>query len=517
MEIRSPAPWRTSLAEDSLIDFCQQAWPVVEPATPLIWNWHLSAICDHLNAITTGQIRNLIINIPPGFMKSLAVCVFWPAWEWIKTPHRRWLFASYSGSLSVRDSLRCRRLIASDWYQARWSDEFAITDDQDAKIKFENDKTGFRIATSVGGTGTGERANRVIADDPHNVKERESDVKRASVLDWWDQAFSNRQCDYQTDARVVIHQRVHEKDLTGHLLARDSDYIHLCLPTEFEPSRRCITNIRWENAEGTLEDGWKDPRITENDLLFPQRFGPSEVAEAKLTLGPTGYAAQHQQSPVAAGGNRFKSRYFRYWKDAGDLYQLIDGDKTHASQKKDCWRFATMDPAGTDGDQNDHACYTVIQVWDVTPESDMLLVHQYREQVETPEVVNAALDIARRFSISMLAVEKNGLGLGVVQTILRSGVAVYAINATGSKEARSETAEIRLAAGKVYFPHESPYLVELERELLLFPNGEYCDQVDALSHSAAMVQERHGAPQSLTEPKSTANYPVPAGHTRRAF
>src|SRR5207253_2763107 len=117
--------------------------------------------------------------------KSLLVSVFWPMWEWTTHPSRRWLFASYAQTLSIRDSLKCRRLIQSDWYQARWGHKFALTSDQNAKVRFDNDATGYRLATSVGGVGTGEGGDRIVVDDPHNVLEAESDAVRKGTLLWW--------------------------------------------------------------------------------------------------------------------------------------------------------------------------------------------------------------------------------------------------------------------------------------------------------------------------------------------
>ena len=495
---------RRARCERSLRYFAKQAWHVVEPVTPLMWGLHMDAVCDHLEAVTRGQIQNLIINIPPGHAKSLLTGVFWPAWEWILSPHQRWLFASYSGTLSVRDSVKCRRLIQSQWYQRRWSKNFSLCDDQNAKLKFENNKTGYRIATSVGGTGTGERASRVVSDDPHNVVDRESDSMREAVIQWWDEAFSNRVADSRNDARVIIHQRLHEKDLTGHLLARaDHGYEHLCLPTEYDPARRSVTKI------------WQDWRTKEGELLFPARFGPKQVAEAKMTLGPTGYAGQHMQLPNPAGGNRFKSSYFRYWTDHGEFYKLIGGGMEKIVVKSDCWVFAAMDPAGSEKGVQDKACYTVIQVWAVTLQADMLLLHQYREKVETPEVANAGADICRRYNTLFMAVEKNGIGLGVVQNLNLTGIAIYPVTATTNKEARSETAEIRFAAGKVYFQQDAVYNFELENELMKFPNGEYADAVDCTSWAAIVVQQRHGAP--TTEQPVATGYAPPMGQFKRTW
>lgn len=482
----------------SLSDFIRQAWHVVEPATPFIPGRHLDLIVQHLEAVTHGQIRQLLINIPPRHMKSLAVSVFWPVWEWITWPHRRFLYASYAQSLSVRDAVRSRRLIESHWFQSRWRDRFALCGDQNQKMRYDNDKGGCRIATSVDGSATGEGGDRVVADDPHNVTERESNAIRSATLEWWDQTMSTRLNDPKTGARIIVMQRVHEKDLSGHVIEQRG-YVHLFLPAEFEPGRKCVTSI---------DADW---RTKEGDLLWPARFTESEIVDFKLRLGPAGYAGQFQQRPAPAGGNRFKQEWFRYYRriDAVPasprprvpvsfyILQHPDGTERRVAAS-DCHRFAVMDPAGSEPDQNTRPCYTVIQVWDVTPGHDMLLVHQYRAQVQTPDATEAAERIARQFEVEYLGVEKDGMGLGIVQTLKRRGITIKPIKARGSKEARSETAEIRMAAGQVYFPAGADFLWELEQELIHFPKGEYCDQIDALAHAARLVQQR--TPMGSSDP-----------------
>lgn len=524
-------------------DFIRQAWPIVEPATPFIKGRHLDAIVKHLEAVTRGDIRQLLINIPPRHMKSLAVSVFWPVWEWITHPHRRWLYASYAQSLSIRDAVRSRRLIESHWFQSRWRDRFALCGDQNQKMRYDNDRGGCRIATSVEGSATGEGGDRVVADDPHNVTERESDAIRTATLEWWDQTMSTRLNDPRSGARIIVMQRVHEKDLSAHVMEQGG-YVHLFLPAEFEPGRKCVTSLPWE-----------DWRTDENQLLWPERITQSEISDFKLRLGPAGYAGQFQQRPTPAGGNRFKAEWFRYYtiaaqtgrtcsatppagpcaddvetegskpdlrdraaphpalrarggtgQDAPVAYRLAQPTGiTQSVRSSDCHRFAVMDPAGSEPAQNSRPCYTVIQVWDITPAHDMLLVHQYRTQVQTPDATDAAERIARQFQVEFLGVEKDGIGLGIVQTLKRRGITIKPIKARGSKEARSETAEIRMAAGQIYFPQGTDFLWDLEQELIQFPMSDYCDQVDALAHAARLVQQR--TPMGASVPTPDENVP----------
>src|SRR5215472_12763100 len=208
----------TELASRSLREFVRQAWHVVEPSTPFVPGWHIDAIIEHLEAVTRGQIRNLLINVPPRHMKSLLVSVFWPAWEWIRHPERRWLYSSYAASLAQRDSVLCRRLIESPGYQQRWGRVFSLTSDQNTKGRFDNSRTGCRLTTSVGGAVTGEGGDRIVCDDLHNVQEAESDSIRKNTVDWFDVVMSTRVNNPKTAAKVVVMQRCHQQDLSGHLL-----------------------------------------------------------------------------------------------------------------------------------------------------------------------------------------------------------------------------------------------------------------------------------------------------------
>lgn len=216
-------------ASRSLREFVRQAFAIIEPSTPFVPGWHIDAIIEHLEGITFGHIRNLLINVPPRHMKSLLVSVLWPAWEWIRFPERRFLYSSYAAQLSIRDSVKCRRLIESPWYQERWGDHYALTGDQNTKGRFENDRSGYRLSTSVGGAATGEGGDRVVCDDPHNVQEAESDSVRKGTTDWWDVVMSTRVNDPRSAAKVVVMQRCHQRDLSGHLLEQGG-WEHLRLP-----------------------------------------------------------------------------------------------------------------------------------------------------------------------------------------------------------------------------------------------------------------------------------------------
>jgi hypothetical protein len=286
-------------ASRSLKEFVRQAWPILEPGTKFIPGMHVDAVCDHLQAMIEDRIKDLIINIPPGFAKSMIGAVFMPAWVWTKRPEYRFLFASYKADYAIRDSVKCRTLIQSNWYQERWADRFKLRPDQNEKSKFENDHTGYRETTSVG-TGTGARAMFVCVDDPTSVDQAASDAERKRANAWWTGTMTTRLNDLKTGYLLLIQQRLHEEDTTAVCLEQGG-YEHLYLPNEFEVDQACKTSI------------WQDPRTKEGELLWPAKVGPEEVAVLKRKLGSYNYAGQYQQRPSPAGGGIFKKQWWRYW------------------------------------------------------------------------------------------------------------------------------------------------------------------------------------------------------------
>lgn len=294
---------------EGLLNFIRYYWSVIEPARQLVEGWPIEAMCEHLDAVTRGVITKLLINVPPGFMKSLLVDVFWPAWEWgpLGMPHLKYVAFSYSPDLTERDNEKFAILVQSARYRELWGERFALN--ATGKRRVTNSRMGFKFATSIRGVGTGERGDRVVLDDPHNVKEIESDVTRQETVRWFRESMSNRLNDMTQSAIVIIMQRLHEEDVSGEILAREFAYCHLMVPMEFDPTRYPA------DYEGN-EIGWIDPRALDDEgnllpfaeldardgeLAWPERFPASVVEQMKYELGPIGYAGQYctpAESPV---------------------------------------------------------------------------------------------------------------------------------------------------------------------------------------------------------------------------
>lgn len=455
---------RAQQARKSLRVFTQQAWHVVEPATPFQDNWHIGAICEHLEAATRGEIRNLVINIPPRCGKSTIVSVMWPTWVWTFRPEFRWMFASYGLSLANRDSVKCRRLIESPWYQRHFSDMFTLAGDQNAKSRFENDKTGYRLATSVDSGVTGEGGNAVVADDPHNVRQVESTAEREAVLEWWDAAISSRLNDPKRDVKVIVMQRVHASDLTGHVLDQGG-YTHLYLPMEYEPARQCVTVL-----------GWHDPRTRDGDLLWPERIGTQEVTALKISLGSYNYAGQYQQRPAPREGGVFKRDWFsRRYRPAAlpRMTQIVQA----------------VDSAFKTGVGSD---YSVIATWG-TDGRDYYLLDLWRAKVDFPDLVRAIPDQAAHWNPQAILIEDAASGQSAIQQLRRdTNLPIIAVPAKGSKESRADSVSPLFEAGKVVLPEGVPWLGEFIEEHVNFPRAPHDDIVDTTSMSLTRLKGSGG-------------------------
>ena len=274
--------------------FVEKTWEMLEPGNELKWNWHLDVICRELESITNGSFpldSGLLINVPPGTMKSLLVSVMWPAWEWTRSPGLRYIASSYGARLSIRDTVKMRDIVTSSWYSRMFG--VGLSADQKAKTYFTNDNEGWRLATSTKGEGTGEHPDRLIIDDPHKADEVRSDISRQSVLDWYDRTISTRGVSRGV-RRVVVMQRLHEEDLAAHIMTKGK-WRHLMFPMRYDPKR-------------AQPD---DPRTEAGELLWPEMFNEEQVRALELSLGPYGTAGQLQQLPAPEGGGLFKRSWFK--------------------------------------------------------------------------------------------------------------------------------------------------------------------------------------------------------------
>lgn len=487
------------LASRSLSAFIKQGWHVVEPTTPYVGGWAIEAMCEHLEASLDGHIRNLLINIPPRHMKSLAVSTFFPAFAWTRDPSLRFLCSSYAESLSVRDSVRCRRVISSPWFQERWGDRFALTGDQNAKERFENDKTGYRLATGVGGSNTGEGGDILIVDDPNNMMEIHSKAIRATTLTWWDEVMSTRLNNAKTGRRIVIMQRGHEDDVAGHILRKEARrWTHLCLPAEFEPEHRCrtfwIERKHVEQPDGTLAvleqpKEFEDPRTEPGALLCEERFGPDEIADLKVSLGSFGSAGQLQQRPSPEAGGIFLKESWKRWTRA-TVPAVADFDELF--QSWDCTYKGT-----------ERSDFVVGAVWG-RKASDCYLLDLIRRRMTFSENLDAFAELSSRWpTVRGKLVEDAANGPALENVMRRSVPGIILVPAQGSKEERAWAIQPYQEAGNLWIPADDlfPWLPEWLREHTEFPNATNDDQVDTTSMAVLRLMLRPRIKTSRHKPE----------------
>lgn len=461
-----------ALAERKLIDFIKLMWHELEPKSrEFVDGWHIHALCDHLEAVSAGHIKRLLINVPPGSMKSLAVDVFWPAFEWgpRNMPELRYVSSSYSEELTKRDNRRGRRLIRSDLYQSMWGDRFTIPSGQDTKLRYENDKTGFRIATSVGGLGTGERGDRLIIDDPHNVKDGESEAKRTSTLLWFTEVMPTRLNDPEDSAIIVIMQRVHGEDVSGLILERELGYTHLCLPMEYESDRKCTTSI-----------GFEDPRHEEGELLWPDRMTAQVVERDKKVMGSYAAAGQFQQRPSPRGGGMFQGAWFG----------VVDPEDTPKGGRA-CrgWDLAAS--------KNVDSAYTAgVKLRKVG--STYYIEDVVRFKGSPSEVERSIKNTAQQdgFGVAASVPQDPGqAGKAQAQAYIKllDGYDIRTSPETGAKEDRARPMAAQAEAGNVKIV-KGPWNRDFIDEVNDFPRGKFKDQVDALSRAHAELNSRAEEP-----------------------
>lgn len=470
--------------EDSLMDFAEYVWPVVEPAIPFIKGWAIGAIAEHLEAVTHGYIKRLLINVPPGFTKSLFTDVFWPAWEWgpRNMPWNRYVCASYSSHLTERDNMRCRNIVISDRYKSMWGDRFAISNEQFTKIKFANNKTGWKLATSVGGLGVGERGDRFIIDDANNTMEMESETVRDTTKFWFTEVVPDRLNNPSESAIVVIQQRLHTEDVSGIAIEREMGYTHLMIPMEHDVTRHCVTVLGYD-IEGN-DILWEDPRTVEGELAWPERFPQGVCDQLKRDKGRIAWAGQYQQEPTPRGGAIIKEGFWQKWLE--ERYPSFE------------FVLASVDTAYTEKEENDRSA---ISIWgmfrDPNGNPKIMMIWAWHDQFEFNDLVQKIIGTCipglgpkgePSFPVDKILIEAKANGISVGQEIHRlvrhtGRVGVELINPTkyGDKVARVHAISHLFEDGMIYAPDRS-WADMMIAQCMTFPKGKD-DLVDTMSQA----------------------------------
>jgi len=439
----------------------------VEPV-PYMHNWHIDLISEYLQAILDGELTKLIINVPPGTCKSMAVNVAFSTRLLGQDPRHRILSASHSFSLSTKMSIKAKIVIESDWYKALFPGTILKADSENTQSYYKTTEEGLRQAVSVDGKITGDGGNVQIIDDP--IDAGDANASNGLLLqkcnDWFDSKFYSRLRDKKKGIIVLIMQRLHQNDLTGHLAASvDSDFEHCVIPAV-------------EDTKGgkTYSYGKFKKHREEGDILFPAIEDEKEIEKAKIRLGSYGFSGQYQQRPAPKDGGIFKNEYWKYFDIPPQLkYSFIVGDT--AMKTKEI---------------ND---YSVFEFWGEGVDGNAYLLDVLRGKWEFPELETVCVAFWKKHKaiaknkIRMLYIEDKVSGTGLIQKIRK----VHKIPVKGiqrdSKDKVERAAGIvgYVEAGYVYLKKDAPWLSDFLLETSLFPNATHDDQVDPLSDAIDII------------------------------
>ncbi len=456
-----------------LYEFVKQAWSQVE-SVEFIDNWHIEQVCKALEASSRGELKRLIINVPPGTGKSLIVSVFWPAWMWTFDPGHRWFNASFDQGLVNRDASRLISLVQSKWFQDRWPNVYTATETGEPKVnvpksEFWTTSKGLRFSTSIRGKGTGYHAHTQVVDDPLKPKDAKTGKSTApdkvalkEVIDWRKDTLSTRAINLGELRMVIIMQRLHENDLVGYLEENEEGWVKVCFPMRYEQA----LHTRIELKDGSVIE---DPRRTEGELLYPARYPETAVRDLEKNMGPQTAAAQLQQRPAPAEGNMFKKQWFKH-------YDVIPQDFDYLLQS---WDMSFKDSDGSDNVGGD--------LWGVRGADVYLLPGwiderlSFTQTIAKMEAFCKATPWHERAFLKL--VEDKANGPAVVDTLNKKIAGLVLVNPEGSKVARANSVTPFYESGNVYHPSKllDPRIEAREHVLMSFPNVKKDEVVDTTS------------------------------------
>ena len=510
----------------SFREFTYAAWPLLG-YQPLIRSWHVDALADHYQATIERHITRLLITIPPGFLKSTLFSVLGPAWAWTTRPGERILSSSHSDDLSTRDTRRSRAIMQSSWYQARWGDLWSFSEDENLKTRYSNDQGGHRIRLHVGG-GTGERGSVLQLDDPHNAMEAHSEVMLQSAVDWWGEAWSSRLDDSveHRGVKLVIGQRISERDLIGHLLSNDEDagrWTHLCLPFHYERKHPFRYPPKVKVAGRVLQG---DPRRRDGELLAPEFMDEERFADKTADATEHTIVAQYQQRPAPREGLMLKRANWRYYDPELSFYAARSpfGIGAVAELASRIGPFELICHSwDTSVKDREHSDYVSGGTWGCIG-ANRYLLRLWHGRAGLNATIQAMLDLATWAAplwphVPHYTVIENSANGADAAAEIRSRVQGVMLNAAvGSKEVRADAASpaldghncflpgYMLPDGSSYDPRTPTSVQAFVEELAVFNGGQHDDQVDMWSSMVLWTRGRTGG-MTISVPSGQAQPP----------
>ena len=449
--------------------FFHKVFGTLEPGTPLSDGWAYMHLCWQLDRVRRGELKRLIINVPPRSGKSILASVAWPMFVMGHNPTKRLICISHTEELARKFSIDRRQVAEAPWF-GRLFPDFNIRKARD--LELVTTQNGMCFASGVGGAILGKGADVIIIDDPIKALAALSKSERRRVNEFYDNTLVTRLNNKVEGAIVLIMQRLHQEDLCGHVMEKD-DWEVVSLPA-----------IATEEAVFQLSD---DPRHRHRrlagDLLHPEREPMEMLEQMRRVQGSILFQAQYQQAPVAPGGNVIKRDWLRFYDTAPAPERTV----------------VSWDTASTLGDTSDYSLGTV---WGSVG-MDFYLLDVVRGKFEAPDLRRRIIDVSRHWRADATLVEDTELGRALTQDLRVNGdLRPLLQQPQFDKEARLLAQAARFETGQVHLPSEAPWLAEYVDELTAFPSGKHDDQVDSTSQALRFLTRQAKAAQPIVRQQS---------------
>lgn len=455
--------------KNDLASFVKKSFLTLDPVTKLEWNWHLDLICLYLEAVSRGEIKRLIINVPPRSLKSITANVSFPAWCIANKPSAKIISSSFRENLSIKHNVDTRRIMQSDWYQ-KYFPNIQFLQEQNSKAIFTTTEGGGKECATMAAPPMGSGANIIIIDDPHSTKEAQSDVERTKVCEGFGQDFVPRLNNQKEGAIVIIMQRLHDRDLTGYLLEEHpEEYVHLKIPA-MATEDIVYTYPNSKEVFYTFKKG---------EYLSKDRLDASVLDKLKKQLGSYAFEGQYMQNPFPAGGGMVKDHWWRTY------------DST-TFNREGCEIYISLDAAGKAGLRNDPSVFTV---WARKGEEHYLL-DVVRDKLEFPELKKKAKLLLDKWRPHGMLIEDASSGTALIQDLKSEttyniiGIKLFSYC---GKEVRLESCVAMIEAGQVFLPINGNWVIEYRAELMKFPSAAHDDQVDSTTMYLNYIRNKRAA------------------------
>lgn len=483
---------RREAARTSLYSFVKEFFEVNDQH-PFVDNWHIEALCEHLQLAHQGHIKMLLVTMPQRHMKSLVVSVLFPAWIWVQNPREKFIVGHHSLDLGLDLAFKAREVVRSEKFERWFGSSVKIRKGHDLLDRYRTTAGGVRRMTSVGARITGEGSDYLIIDDPHDTEAVESDVKRQSAVEWATGKMFTRLDQMSEGRRIVTGQRVHTSDVIAAFIAAGG-WVHLNLPARYIPKTQCrvyLDGSAFEKKGGIPGKPYlffKDPRTEPGELLWPQHINELALQQLERTLGPRKFSAFYQQEPLAPEGAMFRRK---------DWIVVEPGTIPSDARYVRSWDLAATKPeAGKTPDWSVGALIAKSRSTGLR-----YVAHIERRQESARTMLNVIVRTARR----------DGKGIPIVVELEPGSASDYLLSylteklpgwivvgkrSNKKKERRAEPVANQAGNGlwrvisDVGLRAERKWVETFLQEIDVFPEGANDDQVDSVSQGAEYLDNR---------------------------